>query len=75
MTFSAPWWLLLLASLPLFVWLGWPSRGPSRRREILSLALRLLLALLLMLGLAGPEVRRAAGTLSWWTPPTPCASP
>jgi len=64
MTFSAPWWLLLLASLPLFVWLGWPSRGPSRRREILSLALRLLLALLLMLGLAGPEVRRAADTLS-----------
>jgi uncharacterized membrane protein/secreted protein with Ig-like and vWFA domain len=46
------------------VWLGWPSRGPSRRREIASLGLRLLLALLLILGLAGLEVRRATNNLS-----------
>jgi Mg-chelatase subunit ChlD len=64
MSFSAPWWLLLLAALPLFVWLGRPSRGPSRGREIVSLALRLTLAVLLALGLAGLEIRRPTNTLS-----------
>jgi Ca-activated chloride channel family protein len=64
MTFTAPLFLLLLLALPLFVWLGRPSRGPSRGREIVSLALRLLIALLLILGLAGLEVRRAAAELS-----------
>ncbi len=64
MTFSSPWLLLLLLALPVFVWLGWPSRGPSRRREIASLVLRLLFALLLCLSLAGLEVRRAADELS-----------
>ena len=52
MTFAAPWFLLLLLALPFLVWVGRPSRGPSRRREIFSLALRLLIALLLILGLA-----------------------
>jgi secreted protein with Ig-like and vWFA domain len=64
MTFSSPWSLLLLLFFPLFVWLGWPSRGPSRRREIVSLALRLLITLLLVLGLAGLEIRRQAEELS-----------
>lgn len=64
MSFSSPFYLLLLLALPLVVWLGWPSRGPSRRREIFSLALRLLMALLLILGLAGLEIRRAANNLS-----------
>ncbi|MBL8046034.1 MAG: VWA domain-containing protein, partial [Anaerolineales bacterium] len=64
MSFSSPLYLLLLLALPLVVWLGWPSRGPSRRREIFSLALRLLMALLLILGLAGLEIRRAANNLS-----------
>src|SRR5688500_20194745 len=64
MTFSSPLALLLLAALPLLAWLGWPSRSPSRRREALSLGVRLLLALLLVLGLAGTELRRAADQLS-----------
>ncbi len=64
MSFSSPLFLLLLLALPLIVWLGWPSRGPSRRRETVSLILRLLMALLLILGLAGLEVRRASSTLS-----------
>ena len=58
MTLSAPLYLLLLVALPFLAWVGWPSRGPSRRREIISLALRLLIALLLILGLAGLELRR-----------------
>src|SRR5574337_1944763 len=64
MLFTSPLFLLLLLSLPLLVWLGWPSRGPSRRRELLSLALRLVIALLLVAGLAGLEVNRAADELS-----------
>ncbi len=64
MTFTSPWLLVLLLALPLIVWLGRPSRGPSRRREIISLGLRLLIALLLILGLAGLEMRRAAADLA-----------
>lgn len=64
MSFSSPPFLLLLLALPLLVWLGWPSRGYGRRREIVSLVLRLLLALLLILGLAGLEMRQASNTLS-----------
>ncbi|MGH2522054.1 MAG: VWA domain-containing protein, partial [Anaerolineales bacterium] len=64
MTFTSPIFLFLFLFLPLLIWLGWPARGPSRRREIISLGLRLLIALLLILGLAGLEVRRAADELS-----------
>ena len=64
MTFSTPLALLLLLALPAVLWLGWPARGPSRLRESLSVALRLLIALLLVLGLAGLELRRAADALS-----------
>jgi len=64
MTFSAPVYLLLLVALPFLIWVGRPSRGPSRRREIISLALRLLIVLLLILGLAGLELRRDADRLS-----------
>ena len=64
MIFTSPWLLLLLLTLPLLLWLGWPSRGPSRRREIISLALRLLIALLLIASLAGLEFKRASDDLS-----------
>jgi uncharacterized membrane protein len=64
MSFSAPLFLLLLLTLPLFAWLGWPARGLGRRREIVSLAVRLLIALLLTAGLAGLEVRQVADELS-----------
>ena len=64
MVFASPWFLLLLLSLPLLLWVGWPSRGPSRRREIVSLALRLLIVLLLIASLAGLEMKRASDDLS-----------
>lgn len=64
MTFSEPLFLWLLALLPFWVWLGWPSRGPSRRRETLSLSVRLLIATTLILGLAGLEIRQPGRTLS-----------
>ncbi len=63
-TLTSPWFLLLLLFLPLLFWLGWPSRGPSRRREIVSLVLRLLIALLLIASLAGLEIRRASDDLA-----------
>src|SRR5713226_5802886 len=64
MTFTSPWLLLLLATLPFIFWLGWPSRGTTRRREIISLGLRLLIGLMLILGLAGLSLRRAVDQLS-----------
>jgi uncharacterized membrane protein len=64
MVLTSPLFLLLLLFLPLLLWLGRPARGPSRRREIVSLALRLLIALLLVAGLAGLEIRRSADELS-----------
>ncbi len=64
MVFTSPLFLPLLLFLPCLIWLGWPSRGPSRGREILSLSLRLLIALLLITGLAGLEIKRTADELS-----------
>src|SRR5579859_4332442 len=64
MFFTTPWLLLLALTLPFIIWLGWPSRGPSRQRETVSLLLRLLIALLLIVGLAGLEVRQGADELS-----------
>lgn len=64
MTFSSPWFLLFLFTLPFFAWLGWPSRGYARRREAISLGLRLLIVLLLVLGLAGLELKSATDDLA-----------
>lgn len=58
--FGAPVWLLLFLLTPLIAWLGWPSRGRSRRREIVSLVLRLLLFAALVLGLARLEAVRGS---------------
>jgi Mg-chelatase subunit ChlD len=56
MQFTTPLALLLLLTLPLFAWLGWPARGYGRGREISALVLRLLIALLLIFALAGLEI-------------------
>ena len=56
MTFTAPTFLVLLAGLPVLIWLGWPSRSASRGREAVSLGLRLAIALALVLALAGLEI-------------------
>jgi Mg-chelatase subunit ChlD len=64
MRFTSPLFLLLLALLPLFAWMGWPAPGSSRRREMLALILRLLIVLSLVLGLAGMEVVRPGSDLA-----------
>ena len=64
MRFISPLYLLLLFLLPVIAWMGWPSKGPARRREILSLALRLVIASCLILSLAGMEVVRRGDELA-----------
>ncbi len=64
MTFSSPLLLLLFLLAPLILWLGWPSRAISRRREIFSLVVRLILFASLVLSLAGLETVRAADNLA-----------
>jgi len=65
MRFTMPLALLLLLSLPYFVWLGRPRPGTRRRdRHWVSLGVRVLILLLLTLSLAGTEVVRAADELA-----------
>ena len=64
MTLSSPLFLLLFLLLPLILWLGWPSRAVSRRREIISLVLRLIIFASIILSLAGLETVRAADNLA-----------
>jgi Mg-chelatase subunit ChlD len=64
MAFSTPLLLLLLAALPIFAWLGWPSRSAARGREIASLAIRLVIAAALILALAGLEVVQPSDQLA-----------
>lgn len=64
MTFSSPWLLLLFLLTPLILWLGWPSRAASRRREIASLVLRLIIFVSIVLSLAGLQLTRTADNLA-----------
>ncbi|MEJ2263847.1 MAG: hypothetical protein P8X95_10410, partial [Anaerolineales bacterium] len=64
MRFANPAGLIFLVSLPLFLILGWPSKGSDRRRETVSLGLRLIVASCLILALAGLETMRASRDLS-----------
>jgi Mg-chelatase subunit ChlD len=64
MRFSVPPGLLLLLLLPIIAWLGWPSRGYGRRREVVSLAVRLVIVLCLVFSLAGLETTRRADNLA-----------
>lgn len=64
MIFTSPLALFLLLLLPIIAWMGWPAPGPSRRREIFSLTLRLLLTLCLILALAGAEITRGGDRLA-----------
>lgn len=64
MTFTTPLLLLLFLLTPLILWLGWPSRAHSRRREIISLVVRLIIFSALVLSLAGLEAVRAADNLA-----------
>ncbi len=64
MTFSNPIALLLLVVIPYFVWLGWPRVAYRRRRDITSLAIRLVIVVMMILGLAGLQTVQAADKLS-----------
>lgn len=65
MRFTTPLALLLLLSLPYFVWLGRPRPGARRRdKHWASLGVRILILLLLTLSLAGAQVVRAADELA-----------
>ena len=59
---SALW--LLLPTLAVLAWLGWPRTPHRRRRDALALGVRALLALLIVLALAGPQIHRAADRLT-----------
>ena len=64
MTFSSPLALLLLLLIPLIAWMGWPASGLSRRRESISLAIRLIITLCLILSLAGTQINQGGDNLS-----------
>ena len=67
MSFTTPTALLLLLLIPLFIWIGRPqATTPIRRhwREWANLGVRLMLTLLIILGLAGAQMVRAADDLA-----------
>lgn len=64
MSFATPWLLLLLIALPLIAWLGWPRHGSGKTRAWVALGLRVTIATLLILGLAGLEVRSLSDRLA-----------
>ena len=65
MTFTTPLALLLLLTIPFFVWVGRPRRtAVSRRRDWVALGMRLAIIILLVLSLAGAQWRQTADDLA-----------
>lgn len=64
MRFATPIAFLLLLLLPYIFWLGKPEKDTARWRDWASLALRLLIILLLILGLAGAQLVSASDELA-----------
>lgn len=64
MTFTTPLALLLFLLIPLLAWMGWPAPEPARRREGVSLILRLLITLCLILSLAGIQITQGGNNLA-----------
>lgn len=64
MTFSSPLALILLICIPVIIYIGWPRQTYRRARDIASLMLRTLIALLLVLALAGTQVTQSADKLA-----------
>jgi Mg-chelatase subunit ChlD/uncharacterized membrane protein len=64
MNFTSPLLLLLFILLPIIFVLGKPVRGPSRRREIVALGLRVIIMLCVILALAGLTIARPSDQLA-----------
>src|SRR3990172_917903 len=64
MTFMTPLALLLLLTVPLVVYLGFPRVKFRRGRDLASLFLRVLILALLVFALAGTQIVRAADRLA-----------
>jgi Mg-chelatase subunit ChlD len=64
MRFTSPLLLIFLLLVPLAAWMGWPARGAARRREVISLILRLTILLCLILSLAGLETVQRGDNLA-----------
>jgi uncharacterized membrane protein len=63
MSFTLPVALVLLVAIPLIVYLGWPRLRYRRWRDAASLLLRVMIATLLILALAGAQAVRSADRL------------
>jgi uncharacterized membrane protein len=64
MSFTNPNALFLLLLLPVLMVVGWPRLAYRRRRDVISLLIRLALVTLVIVGLAGIQVERAADKLA-----------
>lgn len=64
MSFTNPLALLLLLTVPLVLYIGWPRYAFRRRRDSLSLALRVIIVLLVILALAGAQIVGAVDRLA-----------
>jgi Ca-activated chloride channel family protein len=64
MRFTSPLYLLLLLLVPLVVYIGAPSKGASRKRELTSLVLRLIIILCLIFSIAGLELIQRGNNLA-----------
>lgn len=64
MSFASPLALFLLLLLPLFAWMGWPGASVARKRDLISLGLRLIIVACLVLSLAGIQLVRRADNLA-----------
>jgi Mg-chelatase subunit ChlD len=65
MSFTTPWALLLLLTLPIFWFVAWPRRHRLYRvRDIASLLIRSLIILLLVLALAGMQQVQSSNELA-----------
>lgn len=64
MSFSSPLALLLLLLIPVVIWLGYPQQRFRRRRDIISIAVRSLMVLLLVMALAGAQITRSTNRLA-----------
>jgi len=64
MSFTNPLALVLLLAIPIVLYIGWPRQAYRRRRDGISLMLRVVIVTLTALALAGTQISRAADKLA-----------